>query len=88
MDDTRARVANAIRRASVRPLPDRLGDSDSFVSDYGFDSLRFAILALELEDQLGCTVLLDEWIRSFDDPRQLTYGSLCAFVEGLRRDVA
>jgi acyl carrier protein len=74
-------VTRAIRDAASTALPAELTDTLSFVFDLGFDSLAMARLALALEEQLGCPILLDPWLSSRSDPAALTIGSLCEFVQ-------
>ena len=54
--------------------------SDRLVDDLGFDSLRIATLALELEAEFGEPFLINEWIAGTDDVSRLTVGSLAEYV--------
>ncbi len=58
-----------------------LRKADSFVSVLGFNSLRMVSLSLALEEEFGSQLLLNDWIASADDPRDLTVGSLYDYVE-------
>ena len=58
-----------------------LRKGDSFVAVLGFNSLRMVSLSLALEEEFGCQLLLNDWIASCDDPRDLTVGSLYDYVE-------
>lgn len=65
-----------------------LRKSDSFVSVLGFNSLRMVSLSLALEEEFGCQLMLNDWIASADDPRDLTVGSIYDYVEKILADGA
>ena len=48
--------------------------------DLGFDSMKVALLALALEDQIGRPILLERWISNCAEPTGLTVESLHAYV--------
>jgi len=73
-------VVVAIRASAGRSLPPDVTAGHSLVFDLGFDSLSMARLGLALEEQFGRPILLDEWLSSESHPRNLTVGSLCAFL--------
>jgi acyl carrier protein len=54
--------------------------SDRLVDDLGFDSLRIAMLALELEAEFGEPFLINDWIAETGDVSRLTVGSLAEYV--------
>ena len=72
--DVKKRVRRAVNASLKRSQ--RVSDSDSLVLDLGFDSLRLATLGLELEREFDTLLLLTEWVSLFDDPSELTVGSL------------
>ncbi len=57
-----------------------LNDSDSFIANLGFNSLKMVSLSLALEEKFGRPLLLNEWISQCEDPRLLTVHSLCNYV--------
>ena len=78
-EEIEAKVKEAIFATLGKKLT--LKDSDSFIANLGFNSLRMVSLSLALEDQFGRPLLLNEWISRCDDPRLLTVGSLATYVE-------
>jgi acyl carrier protein len=44
--------------------------------------MKMSLLSLALETELGCAIVLDEWIASHSDPNELTVGSLCRYLQG------
>ncbi len=80
-------VKDAVSRTSKNGARPR--DGDSLVFNLGFDSLRIATLAMELEKQLGRPLLLVNWVGRCGDPKNLTVGSLSDYVyEVVSRDGA
>jgi acyl carrier protein len=75
-----ARVVAAIRATQKGKLPDEIVPDHSFVLDLGFDSMSVALLALALEDQFSCAILLDGWIGEHAHPAALTVKSLCEYL--------
>jgi acyl carrier protein len=57
--------------------------TDRLVDDLGFDSIRVARLSIELEDELGEHVLLNDWVGAVGDPALLTVGSLVDYIQTL-----
>lgn len=65
-----------------------LGDGESrslsanyrLVDDLGFDSLKMASLSIALEDRLGETILLNDWIARSPSPDKLTIESLADYI--------
>lgn len=65
-----------------------LGDGESrslsanyrLVDDLGFDSLKMANLSIALEDRLGETILLNDWIARSPSPDKLTIESLAYYI--------
>jgi acyl carrier protein len=77
-------VSRAIA-AACQTEPIVLSAGDRLVADLGFNSLRIAALALEIGRELGCPVLLNDWLAQARNIDDLTVGSLCEF---LRSDVS
>ncbi len=77
--DIEDRVKTTILKVMQKTVA--LKKSDSFVSVLGFNSLRMVSLSLALEEEFGCQLLLNDWIASAEDPRDLTVGSLFDYVE-------
>ena len=80
------RVKSAILKVMQKTVA--LRKLDSFVSILGFNSLRMVSLSLALEEEFGCQLLLNDWIASADDPRDLTVGSIYDYVEKVLADGA
>ncbi len=80
---TRADIEDRVKSTILKVMQKTvaLKKSDSFVSVLGFNSLRMVSLSLALEEEFGCQLLLNDWIASADDPRDLTVGSLFDYVE-------
>ena len=76
--DLSVRTCRAV--ADVLHVPRDVAPHHRLVRDLGFDSLRMATLGLSLEDAFGCTILLNDWIASVEDPGALTVESLVCFV--------
>jgi acyl carrier protein len=66
--------------ANVLDAPVQVGPDHCLVGDLGFDSLRMARLGLSLEEAFGCTILLNDWIASVEDPATLSVESLARFI--------
>jgi acyl carrier protein len=79
--DFDAKIRSAVNSAAGRKL--LVKPSQSFVTDLSFDSLRMVTLSIALEEQFGRPLLLNDWISQFSDPRELTIGSLSAYVASL-----
>ena len=73
-------IVRAISATLKGRAPSSVSLDQSFVQDLGFDSMSIALLALALEDQFDCTILLDGWIAQHSHPSALTVGSLCDYV--------
>jgi acyl carrier protein len=73
------RVCRAVGAACEHPVSPR--DTDRLVDDLGFDSLRIATLAFELEREFGEAFLLNDWIADTHDVSDLTVRSLAVYVE-------
>jgi acyl carrier protein len=81
-DDTvRTAVYDAVQATLF--VPAELHAGLTFVGDLGFDSLRFASLAIALENAIGRPILLNDWLASTDDPGDLTVGSLLQSIREL-----
>ena len=80
LGDHEERARRALRAASKDTLPPAIEPHHSVVLDLGFDSLKIAMLALALEEEFGCPMMLDEWIRLHRSPGALTVASLCDFL--------
>ena len=76
-------VLSAIRDVKRDDVPATVERNDSLVLRLGFDSMNMALLSLALEKELGCMVVLDRWIASHPDPRDLTVGSLSDYLADL-----
>ncbi len=50
------------------------------VEDFGVDSVNIASLTIALEDQFDDILLLNDWIATANDPRDLTVGSLVDYL--------
>jgi acyl carrier protein len=73
-DEVLSKVCRAVTTASeqsVVPQPHH-----RLIDDLGFDSLRVASLAIELEVQFGQAVLLNDWIAAAPQLSALTVQSL------------
>jgi acyl carrier protein len=66
--------------ANVLEAPRAVEPHDCLVGDLGFDSLRMARLGLSLEETFGCSILLNDWIASVEDPATLNVESLARFI--------
>ena len=77
------RIEPKVKKAILSVLNRKtdLKSTDSFVVALGFNSLRMVSLSLALEEEFGKPLLLNDWISRADDPRQLTVGSLCEYIE-------
>jgi acyl carrier protein len=76
--DLLTKTLRAVRSAAELDI--EVDARHSFVRDLGFDSLRMATLALCLEEELGCAILLNDWIAGAEDPANLTVASLAEYV--------
>ncbi len=83
MLDVMAMVCRAIRAAAPGELPEQIRPEHSFLEDLGFDSLTLSVLTLELEDELGRPVLLNQWVEHAASPSALTVASLRDYVAGV-----
>ena len=81
LKQVKKRVRSAIN-ASLQGTR-RVSDKDSLVLDLGYDSLRLATLSIELEREFDTPLLLTEWVSLFDDPVELTVGSLADYIFGM-----
>jgi acyl carrier protein len=81
MKDYMKEVLAALDSAARGSLPNPVVPEHSLVVDLGFDSMKMSLLSLALETELGCAIVLDEWIGSHSDPNELTIGSLCRFLQ-------
>ena len=81
MKDYMKEVLAALDVAARGGLPAPIEPGDSLVLHLGFDSMKMSLLSLALESELGCPVVLDEWIAAHNDPKELTVGSLCRFLQ-------
>lgn len=79
-------VVRAVRATAKNPLPEQVSPEHGFLTDLGFDSMTLALLALALEDELECSVLLDGWVSEHADPALLTVGSLASHLQLLVKD--
>ena len=50
------------------------------VEDFGVDSVNIASLTIALEDQFDDILLLNDWIATANDPRDLTVSSLVDYL--------
>jgi acyl carrier protein len=76
-------VEESVVRAVARSCPESgrvVTVTDRLVDDLGFDSIRIARLSIELEDELGEHVLLNDWVGAVGDPTLLTVGSLVEYI--------
>ena len=81
-------VEESVVRAVARSCPDRgrvVTVTDRLVDDLGFDSIRIARLSIEIDDELGEHILLNDWVGAAGDPALLTVGSLVEFVRTILR---
>ncbi len=81
MKDYMREVLAALDSAARGSLPNPVTPEHSLVLHLGFDSMKMSLLSLALETELGCAIVLDEWIGSHSDPNELTVGSLCRFLQ-------
>jgi acyl carrier protein len=81
MKDYMREVLAALDSAARGSLPNPVTPEHSLVLHLGFDSMKMSLLSLALETELGCAIVLDEWIGSHSDPNELTVGSLCQFLQ-------
>jgi acyl carrier protein len=81
MKDYMKEVLSALDAAARGSLPSPVEPAHSLVMHLGFDSMKMSLLSLALEAELGCAIVLDEWIGSHGDPNELTVGSLCRFLQ-------
>jgi acyl carrier protein len=81
MKDYMQHVLAALDVAAKGALPSPIEPRHSLVLHLGFDSMKMALLSLALEGELGCPIVLDEWIGSHSDPIELTVDSLCRYLQ-------
>jgi len=81
MKDYMKEVLAALDTAAHCGLPSPIEPGHSLVLHLGFDSMKMSLLSLALETELGCAIVLDEWIGSHSDPNELTVGSLCRYLQ-------
>ena len=81
MKDYTKEVLAAIKTAAGGGLPTPIEPGHSLVLHLGFYSMKMSLLSLALETELGCAIVLDEWIGSHSDPNELTVGSLCRYLQ-------
>jgi acyl carrier protein len=81
MKDYMKEVVSALDTAARGSLPSPIEPAHSLVMHLGFDSMKMSLLSLALEAELGCAIVLDEWIATHSDPNELTVGSLCRFLQ-------
>jgi acyl carrier protein len=81
MKDYMKEVLAALDVASNGSLPTPVEPGHSLVLHLGFDSMKMSLLSLALETELGCAIVLDEWIGSHSDPNELTVDSLCRYLQ-------
>ena len=81
MKDYMKEVLAALDVAARGGLPAPIEPEHSLVLHLGFDSMKMSLLSLALESELGCPIVLDEWIAAHNDPEELTVGSLCRFLQ-------
>jgi acyl carrier protein len=81
MMDYMKEVLSALDAAARGGLPSPVEPGHSLVVHLGFDSMKMSLLSLALEAELGCAIVLDEWIGSHADPNELTVESLCRFLQ-------
>jgi acyl carrier protein len=81
MMDYMKEVLSALDVASKGSLPTPIEPGHSLVLHLGFDSMKMSLLSLALETELGCAIVLDEWIGSHSDPNELTVASLCRYLQ-------
>jgi acyl carrier protein len=68
-------ILTAAERKDIQPAA-----ASRVIDDLGFDSLQMSVLAIALESETGCTVLLNDWIVSAPSLSDLTVSSLVAFL--------
>jgi acyl carrier protein len=78
-DEVTKKVCRAVLAASEKKKVEPRAEH-RFVDDLGFDSLRMAVLAVALENELGQSLLLNDWIGGSDDPSELTVQSLVDYL--------
>lgn len=85
MKTSRRDIESKVKRAIAVTLAKKAEPSltDSLVASLGFNSLRMVSLSLALEEEFSTPLLLNDWIAMSDDPRTLTVGSLCDYIEGI-----
>jgi acyl carrier protein len=81
MKDYMTEALAALRVAARGGLPTPIEPGHSLVLHLGFDSMKMSLLSLALESEIGCPIVLDEWIAAHNDPKDLTVGSLCRFLQ-------
>ena len=81
MKDYMKEVLGALHVAARGGLPTPIEPGHSLVLDLGFDSMKMSLLSLALESEIGCPIVLDEWIGAHNDPKDLTVASLCRFLQ-------
>jgi acyl carrier protein len=81
MKDYMKEVLAALDVAARGGLPAPIEPGHSLVLHLGFDSMKMSLLSLALESEIGCPIVLDEWIGSHNDPKDLTVASLCRFLQ-------
>jgi len=81
MKDYMKEVLAALEDAAKGSLPSPIDPGHSLVLHLGFDSMKMSLLSLALETELGCAIVLDEWIGAHSDPNELTVGSLCRYLQ-------
>jgi acyl carrier protein len=58
------------------------------VEDFGVDSVNIASLTIALEDQFDDILLLNDWIATASDPKELTVRSLVDYLSELLSEPA
>jgi acyl carrier protein len=79
---SREEIFNGIVLAIQRCLKNTIliKETDRLVDDLQFDSLHIATLTFCIEDELDCSLVLNEWVASANDSTELTVSSLVDFV--------
>lgn len=75
------KVQDALRKVKPELEPEVLKPQASLVEDLGVDSLKFAELAIALEDVFGRPVYLGEILADIEDPGTITVAQLAAHLE-------
>ena len=81
-DDALAKTCRAVAKATAK-APETVLATQRLASDLDFDSLKIATLSLEIEDEFGEFVLLNEWMSTVD-PETVTDTQFPQGLDGAR----